>query len=278
MTDEQLQALLRSLPSVKAPTDLEKNLYISIAAGSNKVPHMLGTLPLVPAHEDFDTRLQQAIRERRHPVGPLPQAVSGGGVPWFASAGARWFTGAVVVVGLLFVTLNITQVDPRIQAPITPSAPAVVSTGGSASNVASRLRESVVTLSQASLSVEMPEPVVAELSGIVESQTQPQNVVTPSRPTSVEPVRNVAPRPDRATTQSPSSVVPTHTPATSANAASTQSGKKSLIDTQSAHAQSSTPAAVTQDSISKGKTDTLPTENGTVDTGGNDNSRTGPNM
>ncbi len=100
ISDEQVKEILRSLPSVQAPTDFEDRVGRAIEAQRLEVPHILGSLPRVPAPDDFDAKLMRAIQERRRPtLTPVSGAVSQ--VGWLNSV-AGWVGGALMIMSLAF--------------------------------------------------------------------------------------------------------------------------------------------------------------------------------
>jgi hypothetical protein len=118
ISNEQLQAILASLPQAKASSDFEENLDKMIASNSHHVPNLLGSLPLVPAPDDFDARLMEAIRDRRRPVAPIPIAVAAGGasINWINHI-MGWIGGSLAVVTLAFVINNATETPDAAKAP-----------------------------------------------------------------------------------------------------------------------------------------------------------------
>jgi hypothetical protein len=112
--NEQLQAILRSLPQAKASADFEENLDRMIASNSHHVPNLLGSLPLVPAPDDFDARLMEAIRDKRRPIAPIPIAVAAGGasINWLNHI-MGWIGGSLAVVALAFFINHATEITPE---------------------------------------------------------------------------------------------------------------------------------------------------------------------
>src|SRR5262249_39690639 len=117
ISTEELQTILRSLPQAKASTDFEQSLDRMIASNSHHVPNLLGSLPLVPAPDDFDARLVEAIRDRRRPAAPIPIAVAAGGasINWLNHI-MGWIGGSLAVVALAFFINHATEVAPGTAA------------------------------------------------------------------------------------------------------------------------------------------------------------------
>lgn len=138
LTDEQLRELLQGLPQAKASADFESNLDRLIASHSHHVPNLLGSLPLVPAPEDFDARLKEAINDRRRPVAPIPVTVAAGGasINWINHI-MGWIGGSLAVVALAFFINHAGEIAPeasKTPAPspaaatesVAPAAPAII--------------------------------------------------------------------------------------------------------------------------------------------------------
>ena len=128
MSEEQLQNILRSLPQVEAPADLENQLERMIAAHSDHVPSLLGSLPLVPAPDDFDAKLMEAIRERRRPVAPIPITITAGSasINWLNHI-MGWMGGSLAVVALTFFINHASELQQESVKPVArAAAPAAV--------------------------------------------------------------------------------------------------------------------------------------------------------
>jgi len=126
LSEERVQNILRALPQMKAPVDLEAKLGRIIEIQKNEVPHILGSLPMVPAPEDFDARLREAIHDRRRPVAPItaaPVADSVLHVNWLNSI-MGWAGGAAMVVLLAFIIDRSGLIEHHSESPATV-APAV---------------------------------------------------------------------------------------------------------------------------------------------------------
>ncbi|HVZ41546.1 MAG TPA: hypothetical protein VHI13_19855 [Candidatus Kapabacteria bacterium] len=84
-------------------------------------------MPMVPAPDDFDSRLMEAIRDRRRPVAPIPAAIAGSGasISWLNNM-MGWIGGSLAVVVLAFV-VNVTGDAPK-SAAVVP-APAAGTSG-----------------------------------------------------------------------------------------------------------------------------------------------------
>jgi len=212
ISNEQLLAILRSLPQAKASSDFEQHLDRMIASNSHHVPNLLGSLPLVPAPDDFDARLMEAIRDRRRPVAPIPIAVAAGGasINWLNHI-MGWIGGSLAVVALAFFINHATEVAPNqaatvpVQQPAaggTVTAPAVVTP-----SVAARPATPAVSGSARDVAAVQAEPRAAAITGMTRTRSQDaapvvrvRDVVAPSAavtvplqqaPTSTAPAVNV---------------------------------------------------------------------------------------
>ena len=125
---DQLHAILRSLPQAQATADLEDRLNHVIAEHSDHIPHVLGTLPLISAPDDFDARLMNAIRTQQRPAAPIPHWGTSDAVAvnWFTHV-TGWIGGIAVAVGLAFfihsVDNSVRPASPQASAPVAVVAP-----------------------------------------------------------------------------------------------------------------------------------------------------------
>jgi hypothetical protein len=189
MSEEQLRNILRSLPQVEAPADLENQLGRMIAAHSDHVPSLLGALPLVPAPDDFDAKLMEAIRERRRPVAPIPITITAGSasINWLNHI-MGWMGGSLAVVVLTFFinhasTLQQESVKPAVNT-VAPAAvaeprpaaqPVPATTPAAPQRQASSAPRNIASSSPAS-AVESPAPAPVSSRPSAERSASPARV------------------------------------------------------------------------------------------------------
>src|SRR6185295_18864813 len=78
INERQLKELLAALPQAGASVDMEHQLMQTIATEHHEMAYLLGCLPPVAAHPDFDARLFQAIREHKRTGTLIPDPISSG--------------------------------------------------------------------------------------------------------------------------------------------------------------------------------------------------------
>jgi hypothetical protein len=105
LSEHQLQEILRSLPQVRAPRNLEELLMHRIATEHLNVAHVLASLAPVAAHPEFDERLFKAIQEEER-SGLITDPFAGGTsfATWLKGLG--WVRGGIAVGAAIVMAIG----------------------------------------------------------------------------------------------------------------------------------------------------------------------------